>query len=82
MSTEVWTIAPARGLMEGEGLMPALRIKRTPGAEWEWLPDEIEGYEHREGEGATIEVETTPVANPPAGGSSLRHRLVRVISRG
>lgn len=82
MAIERWVIAAARGTIEGEGPIRALEIKRSSEAPWEWVPDEIEGYKHREGESAEIEVEITPVANPPADASSLHYKCVRTIRRG
>lgn len=76
MDTETWEIYPDRGVIEGEGPMPALRIRRD-GGEAEWHPDEIEGYDHRDGVPARIEVAIEPVPDPPAGASSLRIRLLR-----
>lgn len=81
MTTERWLIRPHRVRGEGEGPMQFLEVRRHPGGAWERMPDEIDGYDHREGEQAEIEVRISPVADPPAGGSSLRFQCTRIIRR-
>lgn len=65
----------------GEGVQQCLIVRRAPDGARELFYDGIEGFEHEPGVRFVIEVEVRAVATPPADGSSLAYRLVRVIER-
>jgi hypothetical protein len=57
-----------------------LRVRVLPDTSWRSFYDPIEGFTYEEGYRWRLEVERRQVPNPPADGSSLAYRLVRVIS--
>ncbi len=76
--TLLW-VAPETVDCVGEAPQKCLQVKRSEDAEWELFYDEIEGFTHVEGTSYILDVEVTEVDDPPAGGSSLRYRLVTVV---
>ena len=65
----------------GEGVHACLRVRPAPEAEWELFYGAIEGFTHEPGFAYVLEVEVRAVEDPPADGSSLAYRLVRVVSK-
>lgn len=74
-------IAPNRVPCTGAAPMECLLVRERPGAEWTYFYDHIEGFNHEPGYRYVLRVERREVANPPADGSSVAYRLVRVVSR-
>lgn len=66
---------------QGEAPMKCLQVREKEGEEWRNLYAPIEGFQHEASHAYELRVEIIPVANPPADGSSLRYRLVEVISK-
>ena len=65
----------------GVAPMHCLRVRIPPDTAWRFLYEPIEGFEYEEGFVWRLEVERRRVVNPPADGSSVAYRLVRVVSR-
>jgi len=65
----------------GEARARCLRVRVPPDTSWRFFYDPIEGFAYEEGYRWQLEVDTRRVSNPPADGSSLAYRLVRVISK-
>ena len=65
----------------GEGRTQCLRVRVLPDTSWRRFYDPIEGFTFEEGYRWRLEVEQRRVPNPPADGSSLAYRLMRVIAR-
>lgn len=65
----------------GVAVQQCLRVKRAPEAEWELFYDAIEGFDYEPGFTYVLEVEVREVEDPPADGSSLAYRLVRVVEK-
>jgi len=65
----------------GEGPMKCMRIRDSADGEWTLLYDSIEGFEHEEGNLYELKVEVQGVSDSPADASSLRYRLVEVVSK-
>jgi hypothetical protein len=65
----------------GEGRRQCLRVRTLPDTTWRYFYDSIEGFTYEEGYRWRLEVERRRVPNPPADGSSLAYRLVRIISK-
>lgn len=66
---------------EGEGPQTCLRIRSAESEPWTLFYSRIEGFTFEEGHAYKLRVEVTSVANPPAGGSSERYRLLEVVSK-
>lgn len=66
---------------QGEAPMKCLQVRAAESEEWRNLYTPIEGFEHEAGHAYELRVEVTQVANPPADGSSLRYRLLEVVSK-
>lgn len=66
---------------QGEAPMKCLQVRAAESEEWRNLYAPIEGFEHEAGHAYELRVEVTQVANPPADGSSLRYRLLEVVSK-
>ena len=58
-----------------------LRVRVLPDTSWQRFYDPIEGFVYEEGYRWRLEVERRRVPNPPADGSSLAYRLVRIVSK-
>ncbi|HEX7979838.1 MAG TPA: DUF4377 domain-containing protein [Gemmatimonadaceae bacterium] len=65
----------------GEARTRCLRVRVLPDTSWRLFYNRIEGFTYEEGYRWRLEVDRRRVPNPPADGSSLAYRLVRVISR-
>jgi hypothetical protein len=65
----------------GEGITTCLLVRRDPAAEWQYFYDGIEGFTYQPGFEYELRVASRPVPNPPADGSSVAYRLLRVVSR-
>lgn len=63
----------------GEGEQDCLQIDRGEGRGWELFYDDIAGFSHEPGTEHRLRVRVTPVADPPADGSSLADELVEVL---
>lgn len=66
---------------QGEAPMKCLQVREVETAEWRNLYAPIEGFEHEAGHAYELRVEVSQVAKPPADGSSLRYRLLEVVSK-
>ncbi len=66
---------------EGEGPQKCMLVKENPADEYQLFYDQIEGFDYEEGFEYELEVEVEPVDNPPAGGSSLKLTLVRILNK-
>ena len=66
---------------EGEGPQKCMLVKENPEDEYQLFYDQIEGFDYEEGFEYELEVEVEQVENPPAGGSSLKWTLVRILNK-
>ena len=73
-------IAPELAECTGVGPMECMQVAYTEGGEPELFYSGIDGFEFVEGTSYVIDVKVTPVASPPADGSSLSYSLVGVVS--
>ena len=74
-------IAPQRVPCVGEARTRCLRVRVLPDTTWRLFYDRIEGFTFEEGYRWRLEVDRRHVPDPPADGSSLAYRLVRIVSR-
>lgn len=67
----------------GYGVAPqvCLLVKEGEASDWELFYSQIEGFDYQPGYEYVLQVQKTPVANPPADGSSIRYTLVKVVSK-
>lgn len=66
---------------EGEGPQKCMLVKENPQDEYQLFYDQIEGFDYEEGYEYELEVEAAQIENPPAGGSSLKWTLVRILNK-
>lgn len=66
---------------EGEGPQKCMLVKENPEDDYTLFYDQIEGFDYEEGFEYELEVEMEQVADPPAGGSSLKLSLVRILNK-
>lgn len=74
-------VGPEKAECEGEGAQECYLVKQNPDDEWELFYNEIEGFNYEPGFDYEIEVEVTPIENPPAGGSSLQYSWIRTLNK-
>lgn len=74
-------IGPEKVECVGEGPMECFQVKEDPNGEWELFYDSIDGFEWEPGYTYELRVALHPVANPPAGGSSLQYELIEVLDK-
>ena len=65
----------------GEAPMKCLQVRAAETEEWRNLYSPIEGFEREPGHAYELRVEVSQVAKPMADGSSLRYRLLEVVSK-
>ena len=66
---------------EGEGPMKCMSVREDGSDDFLLFYDPIEGFSHEAGFRYELKVEVRDVAQPPADGSSLRYRLISVVSK-
>jgi hypothetical protein len=66
---------------QGEGERKCLQVREVESGEWRNFYANIEGFDYEEGNAYEVRVEVTEVPRPPADASSLRYRLLEVISK-
>ena len=76
-----WYVAPEK--VPCQGLIPAecLQGRESLDAPWEGLHDSISGFDWEYGYLYRIRVAIREIDDPPADGSSLEYRLVRVLEK-
>jgi uncharacterized protein DUF4377 len=65
----------------GEGTRKCLQVRASEGEAWRNFYAKIEGFEYEPSYAYELRVEVTRAAQPPADGSSLRYRLLEVVSK-
>lgn len=65
----------------GVAVQQCLLVKRSPEAAWELFYEPIDGFDYEPGFTYVLEVEVETVDDPPADGSSLAYRLLRVLAK-
>ncbi|MGB5843331.1 MAG: META domain-containing protein [Anaerolineales bacterium] len=66
---------------QGEGPQKCMLVRENPEDEYTLFYDQIEGFDFEEGFEYELEVEVEQVADPPAGGSSLKWTLIRILNK-
>jgi hypothetical protein len=77
----VMEFAPYRVPCTGVVETTCLRVRVAPDTTWRNFFGAVEGFVYEAGYTWRLEVERRPLANPPADGSSVVYRLLRVLSR-
>ena len=79
---EVLTIAPeTKECTAGVAKMQCLLVKEGDATEWQYFYNQIEGFTHEPGYEYQLVVSKSKVENPPADTSSLKYKLVKVVSK-
>jgi len=65
----------------GVARMSCLRVRTLPDGAWQFFYQDIEGFAFEEGYRWRLDVERRRVPDPPADGSNMAYRLVRVVSK-
>ena len=66
---------------QGEAPMKCLQVRAAPTEEWRNLYAPIEGFDYEPAHAYELRVEVTQLAKPAADASSLRYRLLEVVSK-
>ena len=66
---------------QGVSARKCMQIKENKEDDWTYFYNKIEGFQYEEGISYQIEVSIRKVENPPADGSSLEYKLVRIINQ-
>lgn len=74
-------VASERKPCTGVGPMECLQVREAPDQPWKFFYSSIEGFTHEPGFAYELRVREEPVPNPPADGSSLRWRLLKIVSK-
>ena len=61
--------------------MSCMRVKEGADSAWSLFYSQIEGFDYEEGYEYVLQVEKEKIENPPADGSSIRYKLVKVVSK-
>ena len=66
---------------QGEAPRKCLQVRAAPTEDWRNLYAPIEGFDYEPAHAYELRVEVSQVAKPPADASSLRYRLLEVVSK-
>lgn len=77
----LWLIASKKVDCSGVAKQECLQIKEDGKKEWSLFYDQIEGFDYTEGFYYKIKVEVTQVEHPPADGSSLKYKLLKILEK-
>ncbi len=75
------TIASKKVDCQGVAPQKCLQIKIGNEKEWQYFYGNIEGFNYEEGYEYVIEVSQEKIKNPPADGSYIRYKFVKLISK-
>ncbi|TKD08934.1 DUF4377 domain-containing protein [Polyangium fumosum] len=67
--------------MPGNSHEGSRQVREADNKEWERFYGRIEGFPYEEGYAYELRVKREPVANPPADASSVKTRLVKIVSK-
>lgn len=66
---------------QGEAPMQCLQVRNSEAEEWRNFYANIEGFNYEDAHAYELRVEVTPLPNPPMDSSSLRYRLLEVVTK-
>ncbi|WP_281613716.1 META domain-containing protein [Flammeovirga sp. SubArs3] len=75
------TVGPQKADCVGVGPQECLQIKEGDATTWSNFYGSIEGFDYEEGYEYVLNVAVSQVDNPPADGSSLHYKLVKVVKK-
>jgi Domain of unknown function (DUF4377) len=78
--TETWQIKHHKTIAQGESAQWCYLVRKSETGDWQFFYAPIEKLDYHWGHDYVVKVKSTKVANPPAGGSSLRFEVVSVVS--
>lgn len=65
----------------GEGPRKCLQVRSKESEPWTFFYSKIEGFTYEEGTKYQLEVATEPRPNPPQDASSVKYKLVKIVSQ-
>ncbi|WP_370897891.1 DUF4377 domain-containing protein [Chryseobacterium gossypii] len=74
-------IGPETADCTGVAPMKCLQVKETSNGSWVNLYSNIEGFTYEPGYEYVLKVKTEKIAQPPAGGSSVKYILLKQVSK-
>lgn len=81
LNTKTFIVASEQKKCTGVAEQLCYLIKEKETDNWEYFYNTIDGFTYKKGFEYIIKVEITSVKNPPADGSSLTYKLVKIISK-
>ncbi|WP_413532589.1 DUF4377 domain-containing protein [Empedobacter brevis] len=79
---EVLTIAPeTRECSAGAAKMQCMLIKNDDSSDWQLFYNHIDGFNHEPGYEYKIVVSKSKIENAPADASTLKYKLIKVVSK-
>jgi Domain of unknown function (DUF4377) len=78
--TETWQIKHHKTIAQGESAQWCYLVRKSETGDWQFFYAPIEKLNYQWGHDYVVKVKQAKVANPPAGGSSLRYEVVSVVS--
>ncbi|WP_163516141.1 DUF4377 domain-containing protein [Gelidibacter japonicus] len=78
---KVILIASTKADCTGISPQKCLQIKEEGETNWTYFYSNIEGFDYVEGFYYRLKVSVSEIENPPAGGSSLKYRLIEVLEK-
>lgn len=66
---------------EGEGPMKCMQVRESETDDWSLFYGSIEGFTYEPSHAYELRVASQASPRPPAGGSSVRYRLVEIVSK-
>ncbi len=76
-----YEVAAAKAPCTGSFPTECLQVRVPPATAWQLFHDPIDGFAYEPGYRYVLRVAERDVRNPPADGSSVAYRLVRVVSK-
>lgn len=80
-SNKIFLIADVKVDCDGIGSQKCLQIKAEGETNWNFLYDQIEGFDYEKGFFYKLKVEVTKIDNPTADQSSIHYRLIEVLDK-
>jgi hypothetical protein len=77
---KILEVAPTKVDCVGAGQMQCLQVREV-GGDWKAMHAPIEGFDFQPGWRYRLQVEVTPIQNPPADTPGLRYTLVRLLDK-
>ena len=78
-TTKTIYVGPSLVDCEGASTQKCMQVKEAKEDDWTLFYDQIEGFDYKEGYTYKMDVTVNKVKNPPADGSLLKYKLIKLI---